>query len=99
VRLDVLHGVVDRETRRNHAARGVDVEGDVLLRVLGLQEQHLRDDEVGDRVVDGLAEKDDVVLEEAGIDVVSPLPAGRLLDDHWNQDHAASLFHNRSLFP
>src|SRR5262249_34141116 len=76
---------------RDDAARGVDVEGDVLLRVLGFEEEHLGDDEVGDRVVDRLAEEDDVVLQEARVDVVRALSPSRLLDDHGNQDHAPSL--------
>ena len=52
VRLDELHRVEDRHARRDRAARRVDVEVDVLVRVFGLEEQHLRDDEVGGRLVD-----------------------------------------------
>ena len=47
-RADVLHRVVDREARRHHAARRVDVERDVLLRVLRLEEQELGADQAGD---------------------------------------------------
>src|SRR5205809_2435362 len=43
VGLDELHGVVDREAGRDRAARRVDVEEDVLVRVLGLEEQELGD--------------------------------------------------------
>ena len=42
--LDKLHRVVDRETRVHAAARRVDVERDVLVGILGLQVQQLRDD-------------------------------------------------------
>src|SRR5262249_40283401 len=51
----------------------------------------LGDDQVGDRVVDRLAEEDDVVLQQARVDVVRALAPARLLDDHWHQNHAASL--------
>ena len=59
----------------------VDVEVDVLLRVLGLEEQQLGDDQVGDVVVDRRAEEDDAVLEQARVDVVGALAAAGLLDD------------------
>src|SRR5690606_7649928 len=39
VAADVAHCVVDRETRRDYPARRVDIERDVLLRVLRLEEQ------------------------------------------------------------
>ena len=52
VGLDVLHGVVDRQAGGDRAAGRVDVEGDVLLGVLRLEEEHLGDDQVGDVVVD-----------------------------------------------
>src|SRR3546814_4765936 len=50
--LDELHGVVDRHAGGDDAAGRVDVQADVLLGVPGLEEQHLRDDDVGDVVVD-----------------------------------------------
>ena len=49
---DELHGVVDRQPRGHDPARRVDVEGDLLLRVLGLEEEELRDDERGRVVLD-----------------------------------------------
>ena len=50
--------------RGDRAARRVDVEGDVLLRVLGGQQQQLRGDPVGDVVVDLLAEHDDPLPQQ-----------------------------------
>ena len=82
---DELHGVVDRHAGRRRAARAVDVDVDVLLRVLGLEEEELGDDQVGDHVVDRRPDEDDVVLEQARVDVVGPLAAGRLLHDHRDQ--------------
>ena len=54
---DELHRVVDREPGRGRAARAVDVEVDVLLGILGLEEQQLRDDQVRHHVVDGVPMK------------------------------------------
>ena len=82
---DQLHGVVDRHARGGGAARAVDVDVDVLLGVLGLQEQELGDDQVRDHVVDRGADEDDVVLEEARVDVVRTLTTGRLLHDHGDE--------------
>ena len=48
VRFDELHGVVDRESCGHDATRRVDVQVDVLVRIFGLQEQQLGDDETGD---------------------------------------------------
>ena len=85
VGLDELHRVVDRQARVDRAAGRVDVQRDVLLGVLGLQMQQLRDDEVRDLVVDGRAEEDDPLVEQAAVDVERALPAGGLLDDHRDQ--------------
>ncbi len=85
VRLDELHGVVDREARAHDAAGRIDVERDVLVGVLGLQEQHLRDHDVGHVVVDRADDEDHALLEQARIDVISALAARGLLDDDRNQ--------------
>jgi hypothetical protein len=47
VRLDELHGVVDRHAGRDRTARGVDVEENVLVRIFRFKEQQLGDDQVG----------------------------------------------------
>jgi hypothetical protein len=93
VRLHVLHGVVDRHPRRHRAARRVDVEIDVLVGIIGLEEEHLRDHEVRDLVLDVGGKEDDPLLEETGEDVERPLPAGRLLDHHRNQAHRTPPCH------
>ena len=51
-RLDISHGVVDGHACGDAAAGGVDVEIDVLFRVVGLQKKELGDDGVGHDVVD-----------------------------------------------
>jgi hypothetical protein len=60
---DRLHRVVDREAGVDLPARRVDVQRDVAGGVGGLQVQKLGDDEVGDLVVDRLAEEDDALVE------------------------------------
>jgi len=84
---DELHGVVDGQTGRDDAARGIDVEVDVPIGIFRFEEQELRDDEVRDDVVDRLADEDDPILEQPGIDVVGPFPAPALLDHHRYQRH------------
>src|SRR5205085_258202 len=76
-----LHRVVDRHAGADDAARGVDVEVDVLLRVFGFEEEELRDDEVRHRVVNRRAEEDDVVAKQSRVDVRVALAARRLLED------------------
>src|SRR3990170_143786 len=63
------------------AARGVDVDVDVLLGAVGLEEQQLGDDYVGHIIVDGHAQEDDPVHEEPREDVVGAFPTARPLDD------------------
>ncbi len=81
-RPQVLHRVVDGEAGRDHAAGRVDVQADVALRVLRLEEQQLRDDQVRDVVLDGVAEEDDALAEQPAVDVVGALAPARGLDDH-----------------
>jgi hypothetical protein len=80
--LDELHRVVDREPGGNGATRTVDVQHDVLVGIFRLQEQHLRDGEVGDLIVYRRADEDDAVLQQPGIDVVGAFAAVGLLDHH-----------------
>src|SRR5205823_11247657 len=84
-RTNVTHRVVDRQPGGDHAARAVDVDVDVLVRVLGGEKQQLRHDDVGDLVVDGRADEDDAVLEEPGVDIEGTLTAVGGLDDHGDE--------------
>src|SRR5665647_365581 len=70
VGLDVLHRVVDRHARGDRAARGVDVQVDVLVRVLGGQQHHLRADRVGVLVPHLGAQPDDPLAQQPVVDVV-----------------------------
>src|SRR5581483_5786230 len=85
LRLDVLHGVVDREAGGHRAARRIDVHVDVLLRVLGLEEEQLRDHQVREVITDRRTEDDDAIAKKPRVDVVGTLSASRLLDDDGNE--------------
>src|SRR5712691_2453692 len=81
-RLHVLHGVVDGEARRHRATGRVDVDLDLLPRIVGGEVHELGDDEVGDHVVDGPADQDDAVLQQPRVDVERALAVAALvLDD------------------
>src|SRR6185437_4449841 len=88
-----LHRVVYSKAGRDRSARGIDVEMNVLVRVLGFQEQHLRDDKVGRRLVDGPDQEYDAFLQQARVDVVRALAASALLDHHRDQAQASRFFH------
>ena len=79
IALDVLHGVIDGHAVRHGTAGAVDIQLDVLVRVLCLQIQQLRHHQTGRGGIDLLAQKDDAVIQQAGEDVVGPLAAVGLL--------------------
>ena len=56
-----------------------------LSGILGLEVDHLGDDQVRDLVVHGRAEEDDALVQEPRVDVERALAARRLLDDHGDQ--------------
>jgi hypothetical protein len=85
-RVQVLHRVVDREPRRDAAARRVDVQEDVAVLVVRLEEEQLRDDDVRDVVIDRCAEEDDAVHQQAREDVIAALAAAGALDDRRHVD-------------
>ena len=94
IRPDVLHRVVDREKRRYRATGGIDVEEDVLVRILRLEVEELGHDQVGDCVIDRSAQEDDSVLEEPAVNVeVALTPAGLFKD---RGDHIVVGVHSSS---
>src|SRR5471032_1604339 len=85
VRLDELHGVVDRHASCYRTARGVDVEMDVLVRVFRFKEQQLRTDQVGHVVLYRAHQKNHPLLEKARVDVIGAFATSGLLDNHRDQ--------------
>ena len=84
VALDIVHGVVDRHACGDRAAGAVDIQRNVLVRVLRLQIQKLRNNERCGGVVDLLAQHNDAVIQQTGVDVERTLAAAGLLDYHWD---------------
>src|SRR5439155_3993431 len=70
-----------RHARRDEAAGRVDVQVDVPLRVVRIEEQELRDDDVRDFVVDLGAQEHDAVHEQPAEDVIGALAAAGALDN------------------
>src|SRR3954451_1940554 len=81
VGLDELHRVVDGEQTGDLATGRVDVDRDVLVGLLALEVQQLRNHDVGDDVVDRGAEEDDAVLQQPREDVVAVGAARGVLRD------------------
>jgi hypothetical protein len=50
--------------------------------IFALKEQQLRDDQVRDVIVDRRSDKNDPILEQARINIVSALPLTAFLDNH-----------------
>ena len=84
-RTDELHRVVNREARRDAAARRVDVNRDFLLRIIRLKEQELRDDQRRHFVFDDASNEYDPFLEQTRIDVIGPLAPVGLLNHRGNE--------------
>src|SRR5689334_5092936 len=72
---DELHRVIDRHAGGNRAARRVDININVLLRILSFEEEQLGDDQVGDLIVNWRTQKNDVVFQESRVDVERPFTA------------------------
>src|SRR6266849_4287071 len=77
-----LHGVVDGESCGDGAARRVDIELDIALWIFGLEEQHLCCGQVGDMVVNGSTNKDNVLFEEPRVYVIGAFPTAGLFNHH-----------------
>ena len=85
IALDVTHGIVDRHTVRDHATRAVDVQADVLIRILGLEVQKLCDDEGSGIMIHFISEEDDTLIQKTGEDVIGTLSSGCRLNDIRNR--------------
>ena len=62
---DVLHRIVNREAGSDIPTGRVDIDADVFFGVLHLQKEKLGNDRVGHAVIDGGANEDDAILEQA----------------------------------
>ena len=76
----MLHHVVDRHPGVGQPAWRVDVQEDVLAGVGAVQVEDLGHQQVGDLVVDLLAEEDDPFAQQERVDVEGPLAPGGLVE-------------------
>ena len=96
--LDELHRVVDGQARRHDTTGRIDVQVNVLVRILGLEEQQLGDHEIGHVILDRTDNEDDALLQQPRVDVVSAFAAGSLLDDHRHESECPG-FHSHVYCP
>ena len=89
--LDVLHGVIDRQTRGHHPAGRIDIERDFFFRIFRFQKQELGTDQGRHPVINGSVQKDNPLTQQARKDVEGALAPARLLDDHGNEVHHRGL--------
>ena len=75
---------MDREARGHHASRRVDVHENILLRVLGLEEEKLGGDEAGHMILDRTRDEDDPLAQQPRINIEAALAPVGLLDDDGN---------------
>ena len=64
----------------------VDIQADILVRVLPFQVQQLRHHKACGGVVDILAQNDDAVIQQTGEDIIGTLTMCRLLDNVRNKN-------------
>ena len=87
-----LHRVVNRQPCRYRSARRINVNIDVLLRVLHLQKEQLRDDQVGDVIVHRRPDENNAVLEQSRVNIVAALAPASLLHHHRDQHRLRQIF-------
>ena len=63
IRLDKLHGVIDRHPGSNHPAWRVNVQIDIFFWVFCFQEQHLRHNQVSHVIFNLASQKNDAFLK------------------------------------
>ena len=66
---------------------------DILVRVLGFEEQQLRHHQVGHVVLHRPYQEDHPLLKQPGVDVEGALAAGGLLDDDGHQPQILRIGH------
>ena len=91
IALDILHGIVDGHAGADRAAGAVDIQADVLIRVLPFQIQQLCHNKAGGGIVDILAQNDDAIVQKTGENIIGTLAMGRLFHNVRNKTHKVRL--------
>ena len=82
IALDIVHGVVNRHACGYGAAGAVDIQRNILIRVLCFQIKQLSHDQRSGRVVYFIAQHDNAVIQQTGVNIKRTLAAAGLLYDH-----------------
>jgi ATP-dependent Clp protease protease subunit len=85
-----LGGVQGQATDIDIQAKEILRMREELNRILGLEEEPLRDHQIRELVLDVGGQEDEALLVQTGINVERPFAARRLLDHHRNQGHQDS---------
>src|SRR5664279_1752167 len=83
--LDELHRVINRKTRRDDAARRIDVHRDFLLRIFCFEEQQFGNDYRSHVILDRTGQKNDPFAQKPRIDVEPALAPACILDNLGNE--------------
>src|SRR4029450_2172891 len=86
-----LHRIINRQARSDRAARRIDIDVNVLFRVLNLQKQQLGNHKISDVIIHRRSDEDDAILEQSRVNIIAALASARLLHDHRNQ-HLGGIF-------
>ena len=91
ITFDVIHRIVNGHAVRNGATRAVDIEVNILLRVLPFQIEQLRHHKAGRSGIHIFAQHNNAVIEQAGKNIVAALTARSLFDYIGYKAHRGSL--------
>jgi hypothetical protein len=80
------YDIYSRLLKENIIFLGTPIDDQVANLIFGFQKEQLGDDQVGHLVVNRGAQKDDVFLQQPGIDIVRAFSPGSLFDHHGDQD-------------
>jgi hypothetical protein len=85
--LYILHGVINGKSCGNEPAGGIDIDIDILSRILRLKKQHLGYYNVGKVIIHGPAKKNYPVFQEPGINIIGTLASIGLFNHKGYQLH------------
>ena len=86
----IIHRIINRHACRDRSARAVDIELNILIRILRLQKQKLRNDQVRANICHFLAQKNDPVVQQSGKNIVGTFASSGLFDDIRYKTHFVS---------
>ncbi len=82
--LDILHGIVYRQASSYQTPGGIDIDINILVRILRFQKEHLGDQHICHIIIDERPDEDNSLLEKTGVNVIRPLHPPIFFDNDWN---------------